>query len=249
MSEIVLSCNGLSKTFRQGDYAVEVLKDVDFEVREGERVAIVGASGSGKSTFLHLLGGLDTPSTGSVTLQGKQFDTLSESERGNLRNRVLGFVYQFHHLLPEFSALDNVAMPLMIRREKRERAHEAAMEILEFTKLADKANLRGSDLTVADRKRVEIARALATNPKMLMLDEAMAGLNQTEVQQAVEMVRQIRDRGISIMIVEHIMEVVLPLSDWILVMDQGQLIMEGTRDQVVNDERVISAYLGVNKGA
>ena len=123
------------------------------------------------------------------------------------------------------------------------------MEILEFTKLADKANLRGSDLTVADRKRVEIARALATNPKMLMLDEAMAGLNQTEVQQAVEMVRQIRDRGISIMIVEHIMEVVLPLSDWILVMDQGQLIMEGTRDQVVNDERVISAYLGVNKGA
>ena len=130
MSEHVLACRDLAKTFTQGKYSVNVLRGVNLDIVKGERVAIVGASGSGKSTLLHLLGGLDTPTDGSVTLLNKDFATLDEKTRGNLRNQSLGFVYQFHHLLPEFSALDNVAMPLMIRRVPRSEAHETARAIL-----------------------------------------------------------------------------------------------------------------------
>ena len=143
-NQIILSCAGLGKRFTQGQDSLTVLENIDFSVSPGERVAIVGVSGSGKSTLLHLLGGLDTPSTGSVTLQGRDLSSLSEATRGQLRNRSLGFVYQFHHLLPEFSALDNVAMPLLIRRMPRSEAHKHASDLLGRVGLSQRCAKAGS---------------------------------------------------------------------------------------------------------
>lgn len=221
-------------------------RDVSFSCEEGQIVGLIGPNGAGKTTLFNCLTGTYAADEGTVVFNGKNINGMTPQQ---ILKEGIARTFQITKTFSTMTVLENVMVGAFFIHSNVNKARDAAMEVLDFTKLTDKANTRGSDLTVADRKRLEIARALATQPKMLMLDEAMAGLNQTEVQQAVEMVRQIRDRGISIMIVEHIMEVVLPLSDWILVMDQGQLIMEGTSDQVVNDERVIAAYLGVNKGA
>lgn len=221
-------------------------RDVSFSCEEGQIVGLIGPNGAGKTTLFNCLTGTYAADEGTVVFNGKNINGMTPQQ---ILKEGIARTFQITKTFSTMTVLENVMVGAFFIHSNVNKARDAAMEVLDFTKLTDKANVRGSDLTVADRKRLEIARALATQPKMLMLDEAMAGLNQTEVQQAVEMVRQIRDRGISIMIVEHIMEVVLPLSDWILVMDQGQLIMEGTSDQVVNDERVIAAYLGVNKGA
>lgn len=224
ITDHVLVTRNLVKYYDEGGQRVDVLRDVSLHVGRGEIVAVVGASGSGKSTMLHLLGLLDQPSSGSVWVDGVLADTLSEAQRSQLRNRSLGFVYQFHHLLSEFSALDNVAMPLIVRRERRDVAREQAAVLLEQVGLAKRIQHYPGQLSGGERQRVALARALVTKPACVLADEPTGNLDRHTAQSMFDLlVRMNQDSGTAFAIVTHDPALAI-LADRQLFMDDGLLV-------------------------
>jgi lipoprotein-releasing system ATP-binding protein len=224
---MVLRGQDLAKDFVQGDVKIHVLRAASISVRAGERIAIVGASGSGKTTLLQLLGGLDLPTSGTVEIAGSAMNRLNDAERGFLRNRAVGFVYQFHHLLPEFTALENVAMPLLVRRMNPRAAGERARALLTRVGLAERLSHRPSQLSGGERQRAAVARALVTRPMLVLADEPTGNLDGTNAAQVFELMLELnRELGTSLVIVTHDERLAARL-DRVLVLADGMLVERG----------------------
>ncbi|HEY1029617.1 MAG TPA: lipoprotein-releasing ABC transporter ATP-binding protein LolD [Pseudomonas sp.] len=220
----VLSCRNLGKRYEEGPESVVVLDGLELELFPGERVAIVGSSGSGKSTLLNMLGGLDTPSEGSVWLAGEQLSALSETARGLLRNRALGFVYQFHHLLAEFTALENACMPLLIGKTPIAEARQRATALLERVGLGHRLHHKPSELSGGERQRVAIARALVNRPGLVLLDEPTGNLDQHTAEGIQELMRELsRDSNTAFLVVTHDMQLARQM-DRVLSLQDGKLV-------------------------
>jgi lipoprotein-releasing system ATP-binding protein len=224
VTDSVLSARAVARSFRQGPIDLEVLKNLELEVRAGERLAIIGSSGSGKTTLLQILGGLDRPTSGEVRIAGSDIHALTEKARGELRNRTLGFIYQFHHLLPEFSALENVAMPLLVRRERPSEASERARKILTRVGLGERLQHRPHELSGGERQRAAVARALVTNPKLVLADEPTGNLDGNNAESVFGLMLELnRELGTSLIVVTHDHRLAARM-DRILELERGILV-------------------------